>query len=656
MLNQHYRVSFLTFCLLTLGAQMKAHAQEDSVDELLNMELEQLLQIKVVTASRAQQNIQDAPAVMSVITRDDILRYGGNNLMDVLKHFPGFVPVGDKAFGMHGTMLRGDTNTSGERILTLLDGQPYRSMQTAQDSTSALYRSFPLAAVERIELIRGPGSVIYGTNAVTGVINIITRRNSRRNDVANAPTIEAGLQSGSWDTRKQTIFAAGEKNGWATNLTLENYRTDGWPIGDDLTNIAPTTPFSNISVDRAVMHGSLEKSGFHLNTFIVNYETVFPGFGAEENETNQRYWNLGYENSLASWSYAVNMSTLIIQNELTEEEDKNHMMDFSMAAELIDGLLLTAGGSVSKADNKAVLSNIDTRETNYGIYTQLNYELNSKWTGVTGVQWNKVAAGASDISPRAGLIYHHNEYQGMKILYNEAFRSPTISETDVKFYLPGPLLVVSGNPELSDETVKTLDFQWFNYGQKNLYSLGAFYSRYQERVYQLPFGALYPLSPVTYLNGEDLDIWGLEAEGKFKFGRRDSLDLGWTWQQNQTESGAFNTTLAPTWIANIGYNHDFENGIVASIFNQHVSEFGDNNSPTLTPNPDSESYDLLSVNISVPLKVMIPQTAGLNARVVFLFQNVLDQDVWQPETANNARNTYQTEYGHALYATLEMRW
>ena len=653
------RKSFAAGAFLLCCLSASAHADKKySLDELFELDLAHLQQITIVTASRFEQDIINSPSVVTVITREDILRYGGNSLIDVLQHFPGFVPVGDKSFGIHGTMFRGDTNSSGEHILTLLDGQPYRSMQTAQDSTGTLYRSFPLAAVERIELIHGPGSVIYGTNAVTGVVNVITRKNEDL-DEEKKSLAEVNLQVGSWDSNKQTMHLGVNHNAWSATVTAENYNTDGWPITDDNTVMPPGTPFNSVWVHRQSLHANIENKGFHLRSFLVEYESVYPEFGGNAADTNQRYWNIGYQGEKNDWNYAIDLSLLDVNNTLIgDEKDQNQTFEASAETQLDEALHMLLGISASHADNRADNLNVDFQQSRYAAYTQFDYKFTAQWAGIAGAQWNKIEGKDDDIAPRMGLIYHQNDYQGVKVLYNEAYRSPTASETDVLFYIftPAPVLIVSGNPDLQPETVKTLDIQWFSYGKQQQFSISGFYSRYYDRVYQLPLGALFPGSPITYLNGETLDIWGLEFESKWQIDRSNRLELNGTWQQNKTESGEYGTTLAPTWTANLAYSYRFENGAVMSVVDHHVSPFGENGSTTTTPNPGSSSYDLVSVNMRVPLAILFEQQSRLKADVILLVQNALDQDIWQPETAVNTTNTFQVQYGRAYYANLELHW
>jgi outer membrane receptor for ferrienterochelin and colicins len=139
-------------------------------------DLEQLLGIEIQSvfgASRFLQKSTEAPAAVTVITADEIWRYGWRTLADVLRSVRGFYVTDDRSWayvGVRGFQRTGDYNT---RILLLIDGR--RTNDNIYDQ-ALVQEDFlvDLAEVERIEVIRGPSSSLYGSNAFSGVINIVT--------------------------------------------------------------------------------------------------------------------------------------------------------------------------------------------------------------------------------------------------------------------------------------------------------------------------------------------------------------------------------------------------------------------------------------------------------------------------------------------------
>ena len=157
---------------LTAFANPQAFGQTPDLTEL---SFESLTTLQVSTASKFSQSTREAPSAVTVIRREDIRHYGWRTLAEALNSLPGIYTVNDRAYdyvGARGFLVPGDYNS---RFLLLIDGQRlndniYQQAQFGQD--------FPLdlALVERIEYVPGPGSSIYGGNAIFGVVNVITRQ------------------------------------------------------------------------------------------------------------------------------------------------------------------------------------------------------------------------------------------------------------------------------------------------------------------------------------------------------------------------------------------------------------------------------------------------------------------------------------------------
>jgi outer membrane receptor for ferrienterochelin and colicin len=170
--------NFLASALL-LAASFANAQQQDSTElaELLTLsavtdasELQKKLNENVGAASRKALSSRETPGIVSVITEDDIQRTGARDLVDVLRLVPGFDFGADVSF-ITGVSLRGAWSLEG-KILILLDGHELNELMY---QNVAFFNRFPVDLVHRIEIIRGPGSAMYGGTAEYGVINIITK-------------------------------------------------------------------------------------------------------------------------------------------------------------------------------------------------------------------------------------------------------------------------------------------------------------------------------------------------------------------------------------------------------------------------------------------------------------------------------------------------
>ncbi|MFZ1206483.1 MAG: TonB-dependent receptor [Candidatus Acidiferrales bacterium] len=166
--------TFAAFLVSLLLFVAPAGAQQASVD-LTNQSLEDLMNIKVVSVSKTEQSVARTAAAIFVITQEDIRRSGATNIPDLLRMVPG-MDVAQIDQNTWAIATRGFNARFGNELFVMVDG---RSVYTP--SFGGVYwdtLDVPLDDIERIEVIRGPGGSIWGTNAVNGVINIITKKAS----------------------------------------------------------------------------------------------------------------------------------------------------------------------------------------------------------------------------------------------------------------------------------------------------------------------------------------------------------------------------------------------------------------------------------------------------------------------------------------------
>jgi outer membrane receptor protein involved in Fe transport len=157
---------------------------------LSELSIEDLMKVEVVTASRTEELLTRAASVMTVITARDIERSGFRTIYDVLARVPGFFPTSQATWKLVGT--RGLVSDGNDHILLLVDGHPQNSIvahgSQQQDQIPALEK------VERIEIIRGPGSVQWGGSAANAIINVVTK-----DELPDRKTLQASSGYGSGD-------------------------------------------------------------------------------------------------------------------------------------------------------------------------------------------------------------------------------------------------------------------------------------------------------------------------------------------------------------------------------------------------------------------------------------------------------------------------
>lgn len=302
-------VSFKRFIICSLSLYIilssVTFSQNENEDEetrkLRSMNLEELLGTSVSVASQTPLSIREAPGMISVITRKEIERFGARDLMEVLNLLvPGF-SFGQSEFGPIGLTLRGIWTFEG-KVQLLIDGIEMNE----EAYTSVLFGHHYLTdIVERIEIIRGPGSVIYGGYASMGVINIITR------DYAEDETNFIAVGYGRMFERQERISAGA---GWGTDISglkinLSGYTTNGALSDGFVKAYFPSTPGQYLNVPLE-MHNTFlnlksEYKNFGINLSFDRYKlnsgipVSFTTFNLTTTYENQLFDDLGLKAKLS---------------------------------------------------------------------------------------------------------------------------------------------------------------------------------------------------------------------------------------------------------------------------------------------------------------------------------------------------------------------
>ena len=146
---------------------------EESID-LFDLSLTDLLNLKVSIASKNDETIKNSPSSVTIFTRNDIDKMGITSWTELISQVPGFYSMVNPVEGNQShIVMRGHAQTYANTLLILLNGHRVNDDYTG--GINFFIQFMDLADVERVEIIRGPGSSIYGSNAFSGVINILTK-------------------------------------------------------------------------------------------------------------------------------------------------------------------------------------------------------------------------------------------------------------------------------------------------------------------------------------------------------------------------------------------------------------------------------------------------------------------------------------------------
>jgi outer membrane receptor for ferrienterochelin and colicins len=179
---------------IALGQSTLSSSPDKSNGSLFELGLNDLLNVRVVTAAAGfEQNVEEAPATVTVIDAEEWQAMGATDLFEALLHVPGLhITKAQTAVSNNRPVIRGLSGTFGQQILVLIDGVRFRAIR---DGGSLWGQRIPLNSFKRIEIIRSPGSAIYGADAVGGIINLVSY------DAGEAPG-RMTVRAGNFDTQQ----------------------------------------------------------------------------------------------------------------------------------------------------------------------------------------------------------------------------------------------------------------------------------------------------------------------------------------------------------------------------------------------------------------------------------------------------------------------
>jgi outer membrane receptor protein involved in Fe transport len=221
---------FLFIPQTTLLSQEKSEKEEET-DELFKLSLEELMNIKIKTAGKTEEKIADIPASVVLITREDIEAYGYRTLTEILENIPGLYAINDYTDNFSNFGVRGFwSGVANDNMIILVNDIHQINDLNSNYPLSKI--AVPVEAIDRIEVIRGPMSVVYGNGAFYGVINIFT------NDNSDGPVNIIGSSIGSENTKKLFLRVDGREGDLNYVLNASLYDTYGLdvPLSDTVTD------------------------------------------------------------------------------------------------------------------------------------------------------------------------------------------------------------------------------------------------------------------------------------------------------------------------------------------------------------------------------------------------------------------------------------
>jgi outer membrane receptor for ferrienterochelin and colicin len=610
------KLSFLIFAsVFCLSAEA---ASDDRLDHFLSLSFEDLVNLETTIATASRQSISRAPAVVSLITADDIRATGAVNLVDALRAVPG-LHIRTDPFGNRPLIhFRG---SKAVNTLLMVNGNPMKDLMWV---FGIFWKGLPASMIDRIEIIRGPGSALFGADAAAGVINVITKT------AGKIEGTEAGLRIGSFNSKTSWLQHGSNLNGYDIGLTANIHDTDGYSpiISSDRQTGDDSRYSTNVSLAPNEVHYGWRSEDIRMSIARGNWRLMADYMGHSDLQTgmtgaavidpitvasDRRYnidilysndslykdWSVkadfGYEHlqydSGAGFqerppgftdSSGVYPDGLINQMESAERSLsfevsglysglENHVLrvgagysvkDLYFVSQWVnfglgpDGTDLPAGGPLVDLSNTPYAFAPEKKREIAHLFIQDIWTITDDWELTAGARYDNYSDFGDTLNPRLALVWQTTDKLTSKFMYGKAFRAPSYQQlfSETSRALP--------NEQLKAEEFDTTELSLaYTATQKLQLSMNLFQLNQEDIIQRV---AVSGLSKNQYNNLGDHSTSGFELEMKWQVQPDVRLSANYALQQQKDDEFRYfhiperSAYLRADWSFQPKWNWDFQ--------------------------------------------------------------------------------------------------
>lgn len=677
-------IFLINIILISLAIAGPVIAQETGHQDIA-MEEKAMLDLFYEMSSlptRTPQMVAEVPAIMTVVSAEEIEQMGARDLKDVLAHIPG-MQLGIRASGYPQLTFRGMPSHGAEKIKFLIDGHNVDINLTG--GSALFFVDLSVDYIQKVEILHGPGSALYGSDALLGVINIVTRKELHPEDTAIT------TRFGSYDSQRYNIEYGrtfGALNMWAN---VNYYNTNGPDVRIKEDGLYGT-PNEGVSNAPGNTNEWVERSDFSFGANLGNWNFqgqylnhrdggyFNPGFSLTDDTSTGRdyFWSdLSWQNNF--FDDLLSFRTKIIYNlynhdfdvmlqpvnwrglpgpglyqngkrSLTEADVEDFGAEIQNDLYLWEDHIVTLGGEWKKTrifdvthksnyDNSGPLPTvqdvsdyfnwIDDEDRNYySFYLQDQWQIRSDVLASLGARYDHYDDFGSAFSPSLGVNWQFHQGWHLKLTYGEAFRAPSFREL-YKLSAGSPLL---GNPDLDAEEVESWQaaIEWDLEPDFTL-SISGYWNEYDNTIMTEVRN-----SRIVFTNGSDSRSRGIDLVGKYRLPpTMPDITISGSLSYIDSEPDSGNETPGvASWLSSIGFNWNFATFYTLDIHCRYVGE---------VPLEEDDTRDDVDDYILTDLALTIKDTMGHipNLNIGASVHNLFDVHYAYPEINGKLPDNYE---------------
>ena len=538
-------------CLVALLNALSAQAKAVTGEMLLFQDIP-----KVVTASRQTVSVLESPSSATIITREDILHSGFNSVSQLLRFVAGVDFFQASAAGPNVGM-RGVNGAQANHVLVLVDGRPI--FNPARNSNQcALIPEFP-NDIERIEVVRGPGSALYGSHAFAGVINIITRTPEEIDGIdlmASPGTFGSGLYNFNAGARKGKLQYK-LLGGWTQVSSPSDHHNQVKGLMKFSGELGYTwQPGRRADLSFGISSGSVAVLPMNaVDTFDQDGEDGFLRARLALDDTHLDLW----------WRHHNTSADIMYITSEEEHDWKFDNVNLTGYHQFRWSSHETVAGAEIRTSSLGATSYDDWHnQFLYGIFMEDRWRLPGSFNLFISARYDHHPLAGGSFSPRFSLVKQLGATQSLRLSASQAFKYPSYLQNyiDQTSVFPGMSFefVHKGNRDLDPEKLISVEAAYQMWNTSGLQTmLAVFYNNYSD-IIDFKFSGSPGLMKLTYDNMYDMYQYGGELDLSYRFNRSFLIrfNYSYVWKQKKDD---ITFGPVPTNQINSEIRYDHETGL-----------------------------------------------------------------------------------------------
>lgn len=531
---------------------------------------------EVVITAKSQSDMLDTAGSYTIISKEEIAASNATSLKDILVDSVG-VSEGVNSNSIYGRSAINIRGTESKHALILIDGKRISASAALIGHSDFEYNWLPLNAIEKIEIVRGPMSALYGSQAIGGVVNIITKK--PQESLSGNIGTKVGKSSGDGGDQKElslslagkltpklsaSVFAQTKeltplKEGSATTAKKE-----GKKIKDGMLNV-----WYDIDDTQQLTASAIKGNEIRDN---IEYDEFY--------DIDKQHYALGYEKRFdkvkANLKYYTSSMDAYTEQFLYTHKLKDEVISGELAIASLNKNYIVLGAENRKEKYHKVYDTPTTTKTNYqaeidyrSFYAQDEIEITDKLLTTFGARYDKHENFGSEISPKAAVVYKLNENNRLKAGYGHGFNAPSLTQGSdaysasipITFTPPMEFNRFHGNSNLNPEISDSFEAGYEYSKEKDSFKITAFHTKIKDLITTKdngrttitpPRGPMITYNEILYSNVNSATIDGLEISlNKTQIVSNLDMGLSYTALDTKDESTQEELTLRPKHKVNL---------------------------------------------------------------------------------------------------------